>query len=254
VSPSERAARDYLRRGWSVIPVRRGDKRPLTAWQGYQERGPSADEVSGWFARWPDANVGIVTGAVSGLIVVDVDAHHGGEQALAALEQAHEPLPPTIEAVSGGGGRHLYFAHPGGTVHNRVGLVPGVDLRGDGGLIIAPPSLHASGRYYRWRPGRAPGEIEPAPLPEWLLEHLGERPRHPPGYWRQLLAEGVAEGGRNDAIASLAGNLYRHGLDADVITEVLLCWNQVRCRPPLEDAEVLRTVESIGRLHQRRAD
>jgi len=237
-----------------VIPVRAGDKRPLIAWQPFQERLATVDELNGWFARWPDANVGVVTGAISGLVVVDVDPRHDGDAGLAELERRHGALPDTVEAVSGGGGRHLYFAHPGGTVHNRVGLAPGVDLRGDGGLIVAPPSLHPSGRHYRWRAGHGPDRIDPAPLPPWFLDTLAERSRRTPGYWRDLLSRGVVEGGRNDAVASLAGHLLWHGLDPDVATELLLCWNRVRCRPPLSDAEVVRTVDSISRLHQRRTD
>lgn len=254
MSPGHQAARAYLRRGWSVIPVRAGAKRPLIAWQPFQERLPTAGELDGWFARWPDANVGVVTGAVSSLVVLDVDPRHGGDVGLAQLEQRHGPLPDTVEAASGGGGRHLYFAHPGGTVHNRVGLAAGVDLRGDGGLIIVPPSLHPSGRRYRWQFGHGPDEIDLAPLPPWLQQKQGERSRHAPGYWRELLRHGVDEGTRNDAVASLAGHLLWHGLDPDAVTELLLCWNRVRCNPPLSDAEVVRTVESINRLHQRRTD
>jgi hypothetical protein len=254
VTPGHRAARDYLGRGWSVIPVRAGDKRPLIAWQPFQERLATLDELDGWFARWPDANVGVVTGAVSGLVVMDVDPRHGGNAGLAELEREHGALPDTVEALSGGLGRHLYFAHPRHRVHNRVGLVPGVDLRGDGGLIIAPPSLHPSGRHYEWRAHRAPDQIDLAPLPPWLLDKLGERPRHTPGYWRGLLSRGVVEGGRNDAVASLAGHLLWHGLDPEVTTELLLCWNRVRCQPPLSDAEVVRTVDSISRLHQHGTD
>lgn len=74
---------------------------------------------------------------------------------------------------------------------------------------------------------------------------------HPLGYWRKLLAEGVIEGARNNTIASIAGHLLWHGVDVQVTTELLLCWNRVRSHPPLNDSEVVKTVESIDRLHQR---
>ena len=99
----------------------------------------SAEQAHGWFSEWSEAGIGIVTGAVSGLVVLDIDPRHGGDGSLGRLEQHYERLPATVECRSGGGGRHLYFAHPGGLVRNKVGLAPGVDLRGDGGYVVAPP-------------------------------------------------------------------------------------------------------------------
>jgi hypothetical protein len=251
------AALEAAGRGWSVIPVRAHDKRPLLAWQGFQKTRADAAQVREWYREWPQANLGIVTGAVSGLVVLDVDPKHQGDASLAELERRHGSLPRTVEAVSGGGGRHLYFAHPGGHVPNRAGFAPGVDVRGDGGMIVAPPSVHPSGARYAWKAGHAPGECVLAPLPGWLLDELtasGVHPGHALAYWRRLVVEGVPEGERNSTLASLAGHLLWHGVDADVVTELLLCWNRSRCRPPLADDEVVRVVESIARLHRRRAD
>ena len=80
-APARQSALAYLARGWSVIPLRPGEKRPLVRWEQYQKRPPSADELSGWFTAWPKANVGIVTGSVSGLVVLDIDPAHGGVEA-----------------------------------------------------------------------------------------------------------------------------------------------------------------------------
>jgi hypothetical protein len=248
-----RAALDYLSRGWSVLPFRTGDKRPLLAWTEYRHRRPTKAEVSAWFLETPDANVGIVTGAISGLIVLDIDPAHGGHESLRRLEREQGPLPRTVEAVTGSGGRHVYFAHPGGLVRNRVAIFPGIDLRGDGGCVVAPPSLHHSGHRYRWAPGHEPERCMLAPLPSWLVETLGARPEssgHPLTHWRKLVAEGVTEGERNNTIASLMGNLLWHAVDPDVALELLLSWNRVRCRPPLPDDEVVRTVGSITRIHR----
>jgi hypothetical protein len=169
---ARQVALDYLARGWSVIPIRSREKRPLIAWQLYQQHRASVTEVEDWFRRWPRANVGIVTGAISGLVVVDVDPRHGGDQSLAQLAREHGPLPRTMEALSGGGGRHLYFAHPGGQVRNQVEMAPGIDLRGDGGFIVAPHSVHPSGKRYIWRDGHGPQDLAPAPLPHWLQERI----------------------------------------------------------------------------------
>ena len=253
----EKEALDYLSRGWSVIPLRPRDKRPAIRWQEYQERLASQEDVKAWFRHWPDANVGVVTGNASGLIVVDIDPKHGGEDSLARLERQHGPLPPTVEAATGGGGRHIYFAHPGGVVRNRVALAPGIDVRGDGGYVVAPPSVHTSGKPYAWLKSHNPDTLEPAPMPGWLLRELtGDEHRlgHPLTYWRHLAQEGVPEGERNNTIASLTGHLLWHGVDPDVTLELLLCWNRIRCRPPLSDEEVVRTVENITRLHHERAE
>lgn len=248
------AALGYLGHGWSVIPVRPKDKRPLTRWQDYQSDAASEADVKQWFDRWPDANVGIVTGRVSGLVVVDVDPKHRGDRSLTRLELEHGPLPPTIESTTGGGGRHIYFAHPGGIIHNKVGFAPGVDVRGDGGYVVAPPSLHASGKRYTWRRSHAPEQTVLAAMPRWLLDAISgddQRVGHSIGYWRNLVREGVAEGERNNTIASLTGHLLWHGVDPDVTLELLLCWNAVRCQPPLPDGELVRAVQSITRLHER---
>lgn len=246
------AAGIYLGSGWSVIPIEPGGKRPLVRWEEFQQRRASEQETRSWFTRWPDANVGVVTGGISKLVVLDVDPRHGGEESLAELERRHGPLPRSVEALTGGGGRHVYFQHPGGVMRNRVGLAPGIDLRGDGGLIVAPPSLHQSGARYVWKASHHPDETSLAPMPFWLRAlALGEpdHPGHPLTHWRHLVRAGVPEGERNDTVASLTGHLLWHGLDPQVALELLLCWNRVRCRPPLADAEVARTVESIRRTH-----
>jgi hypothetical protein len=197
--------------------------------------------------------VGIVTGVVSSVVVVDVDPLHGGAASLEALEQAHGPLPDTVRATTGGGGWHVYFGHPGGSVPNKVGLVAGIDLRGDGGFVVAPPSIHPSGRPYAWlRPDR-PDEAAPAAMPAWLVELVrerGYRPGHTLAHWRRLVKEGVQEGERNSSIASLAGHLFWRGIDPKVALDLLLCWNARRCQPPLSEEEVARTVDSIMRRHE----
>ena len=246
------AALAYLARGWSVIPVEPRGKRPLVPWTEYQLRPATVEELEAWFKRWPNANIGIVTGAVSGLVVLDVDERHGGTASLSQLNKEFGPGPKTVEAGTGGGGRHVYFGHPGGRVGNRVGLRPGIDLRGDGGCVVAPPSVHPSGRPYAWLPGRSPNEIEIAPLPSWLLprsDRVEGRMGHSLTHWRKLVREGVAEGERNSALASLTGHLLWRGVDPGVSMELLLAWNRMRCRPPLPDEEVAGVVESVARLH-----
>lgn len=185
------AAKRYLARGWSVLPLRPRDKRPLIRWEFLKNERPSEHDIDEWFRRWPDANIGVVTGEISNLIVLDIDPKHGGDVTLERLEHRFGPLSATVEAVTGGGGRHLYFAHPGGFTRNRAGLAQGIDLRGDGGYIVAPPSIHPSGHRYSWALGRTPDEITLAPLPRWLITPIrGLRIGRSLSDWRQLVVRG----------------------------------------------------------------
>jgi len=238
-----------------VIPVEPRGKRPVIAWLEYQQRSADEDQARQWFETTRNANVAIVTGRVSGLVVLDIDIAHRGDESLKALEREHGAVPGTVEAVTGSRGRHFYFSHPGGLVRNRAGLVRGIDLRGDGGCVVAPPSVHRSGKRYVWKKGHAPGEAALSPMPPWLLDLVrGGKTQgaHSPAHWRSLVREGVNEGERNSTIASLAGHLFHRDVDAGIVLELLLNWNRVRCHPPLSDHEVARVVESISRLHKRR--
>jgi hypothetical protein len=250
----DEAIRNYVRRGWSIIPIGPAEKRPLVRWEEFQHWRATEEEAWGWFRTWPDAGIGIVTGAISGLVVIDVDLKHGGNAGLKKLEGEHDRMPTTIECRTGGGGRHIYFDHPGGLIRNKVGLAPGVDLRGDGGYVVAPPSMHSSGVRYVWDEGRDPGSRAIAPLPDWVLQLAVDQPSrrgHSVAHWRQLVSDGVPEGERNNTIASLTGHLLRNGVDPAVAMELLLCWNRVRCRPPLPDDEVVAVVESITGIRER---
>lgn len=162
-----------IERGWSVFPCRPGTKRPATR-KGFHAATTDRQKVLRWWRHNRTANLAIATGEVSGLVVVDIDPRHGGDDTLAKHEAVGGDLPATIESTTGGGGRHLLFRHPGGWVRGRANaLGPGVDVKADGGYVIAPPSLHESGQRYAWREGRGPDEIELAPMPDWLRSMLG---------------------------------------------------------------------------------
>lgn len=184
------AACAYRSQGWIPLPLnwvrpdgacscQRGaecgnpGKHPRVRWKDMTGPGDE-NTVATWYRWWPRAGVGIKTGAGSGIIVLDVDPRHGGDAALLALEEERGPLPPTLRALTGGGGEHIYFAHPGGEIRNDAGskLGPGLDVRGDGGQVAAPPTFHASGRRYTW----ANWPARPAEAPQWLVDALRPPP------------------------------------------------------------------------------
>jgi bifunctional DNA primase/polymerase-like protein len=138
------AALGYLQAGFSVIPLRHREKRPLIPWAEFQRRRSTEAEVQEWWAANPDAGTGFVCGRVSSLIVLDEDPRNGGDTSL-----ARHLLPSGPVVLTGGGGRHFYFALNGETIPKVNALLPGVDLLGEGALATAPPSIHPSGCPYR---------------------------------------------------------------------------------------------------------
>lgn len=244
-------ARKIASRGMAIFPC--NGKIPLTA-HGCLDATTDLAKVEAWWTLWPDANVAIATGAKSGVWVLDIDADKGGEESLKKLEREHFAISPTVEAITGGGGRHLFFRLPdfdeAPEIRNSAGkLAPGIDVRGDGGYVIAPPSIHpATKRAYRWSVDFA---SEFADAPVWLIALIArgqfkviDMPKKPDD-WLTILRDGVDEGCRNDRTASLAGYLLRRGIHAKVAFELLLAWD-ARNKPPLGEAVIERTVVSIA--------
>src|SRR5215207_6148641 len=155
-------AATYADHGWSVVPAAVTDKRALVTWRQWQLAAAGLEQLAHWGRRWPRANWAVITGRLSGIVVVDVDPRHRGDHALAELEQRHGDLPWTAVVETPSGGWHVYLRHPGGRIPNsasRIGL--GIDIRGDGGLALLPPSRRPDGAY-RWAVG-GPATVPPMP-------------------------------------------------------------------------------------------
>ena len=163
-----RAALAYAGRGVPVLPSEPGAKRPLTR-NGHWDATMDRRAIEQWWRRQPSANVGLPTGKGSGIVVLDVDADDGGLGSLAKLERAGAPVPKTARTRTGGGGIHLFFRYPRGTeIRNSAGLLgPGLDVRGEGGYVVVPPSRTQGS--YEW--------VDRSPLAEasWLIDRLSER-------------------------------------------------------------------------------
>jgi Bifunctional DNA primase/polymerase, N-terminal len=188
--PMLTAAIDYAARGISVVPLHdptaghcscikgpdcaSSGKHPRLDWKPYQERRAEADEIRAWWDRWPTANVGIVTGTISGLCVLDIDYRNGGFETLVELDHHGAAMPDDNPvAITGSEGLHHYFALDAALPKSAP--FQGIDIQADGALVVAPPSRHASGRSYRW--ARSLDTRWPV-IPHWIRWAVAEYEGH----------------------------------------------------------------------------
>jgi hypothetical protein len=230
------AALAYASAGFAVLPLD-GKKARIKDWPARASTDVAV--VAEWWRRWPDANVGIRTGSESGLLVLDVDPRHGGTSTLEALTRKYGRLPKTAKSLTGTGGFHYAFKHPGREVRNSVGaLGPGLDLRADGGYVAVPPSLHPeSGKPYKWL---VPLQ-ELAEAPRWLFEV-----RQATNGNGAQIGDVIPEGERDKTLASLAGTMRRRGMGEAEIFAALTVTNQ-RCKPPHSQTDLARIAKSVSR-------
>lgn len=257
------AAVKYARRGWHVFPLVPGKKVPATS-NGLYAATTNLDILEGWWSRASDVlvspaastsyehtephgslaptfgeglgyGVGIRTGLESNLVVLDVDKKSGGFESLKELGD----LPATYTVTTAGGGRHYYFIYPEGLeIGNRANMRPGLDLRANGGYVVAPPTTLADGSSYTANSTA----LSVAALPQSLLSLIMEKRQKPA---LEAAGEGlVAMGGRNDYLSRVAGYMQR----ANCLTlEGLEAINDRDCVPPLDPDEVGRIFESVSR-------
>jgi hypothetical protein len=238
-------------------------KHPRTK-NGLDNATTDLDQIAEWWRRWPDANLLIATGAVSGFVVVDIDPARGGEDNFAELESAHGAVPRTVMSRTGGAGRHLLFAVPdGGLSNSNNKIAEGIDVRGDGGYIVAPPSAHLSGGSYAWDALCRPGEVEIAEMPAWLLD-LARRKPAPPSLrlvapsshsltdrikratsYLSKMAGAISGAGGHDATWRAALALVRgFDLPANVAFDILAREYNPKCRPQWSERELRHKIEN----------
>jgi hypothetical protein len=159
-----------------------------------------------WWRERPTANVGVVPSSKALIWILDVDPKNGGRETLAELECTYGELPPTVEVLSGSGGRHLYFARTGdpreSALLNRA-CAPGLDVLTNGRHAVAPPSRHKTGRAYEWEAEHHPDDAKILPAPDWLLNLCARQAGQP--------TDGVTPYGR----AALSGEVERVRLAAE---------------------------------------
>lgn len=245
------AALALARKGMRVFPCIEREKEP---WIKDNLRRATTDEnvIRGWWRRY-ELNIGIATGPGSGVWVLDIDGDEG-EATLRKLEAAHGALPPTVEVITGNG-RHVYFRWPTGIDilnSQERDEIPGIHVRGAGGYVVAPPSIHPSGRAYGWS---VDSSKEFADAPDWLIDLVTTKGRRDNNgnpeatsseAWRTFLAETHDGSRRGSAVARCAGLLLRKYLDPLIVLDVVRMFNALRCDPPLADEEIVRIVVDIG--------
>lgn len=239
------AALEYSSKyGWAVFPVMPSTKRPLTP-HGCKDAKKDARAIRAWWKRWPDASVGIATGSMSNLIVIDedVDENTGknGFESVRDWERSHGALPDTIMAITGRGGNHLYYHYTGNDIRNRAGILDGVDIRGEGGYVVAPPSIHPNGTEYVWE--QPPEEFPLAEADAQVMLFLkAEDPSEP---HNQFQVPTVIENGkRNDTLYRMACSLQARGLPDAAIVAAIKETNATACQEPLDDDELDKIVSS----------
>ena len=226
------AALSYYERGWSVIPIG-NNKKPLVSWKEFQKRCATPEEIKAWAQQYPDMNIAVVTGKISGIVVVDIEK-----------DGSTTGYPDTVTASSGGGGWHLYYRYPNTKEVGRyIKFRPETDLCGDNGYVVLPPSrmspeLHAGA--YEWI--LPPEDADMAGFPLELLEEVKHTTSN-------QVPEKIPEGRRNDSAAKVVGHLLKKIPQAkweDVAWQMLRSWNNDTCNPPLPEAELRSVFDSIA--------
>ena len=248
--PTINDALSYYPLKWSIIPTKR-DKRPLIPWSKYQKEIPSEDTLKKWWADYQDANMAVVTGRVSGIVVIDIDGPLGEVAYKSLFGEIHK----TVRQKTGKeGAYHLVFRYPkdgSGKLGNSARQAEEIDCRGDGGYILIAPSIHPSGRIYEWviDPRDSPDDLMDLPpdVRTYFWPSDTSKPAEKVPLDVQGLLMGVEEGKRDDACTRLAGHYLRvFAGDMRQTEQVLELWN-TRNSPPLDWKTVKKCVASIAK-------
>ncbi len=234
-------------------------KHPLVSWGWLQQELPDEDNVREWWSRWPEANIGLATGALSGVVVLDSDSM----DALTAVLSNGGVEPTAMVTTGRPNGIHWYLQHPGYRVVNFASPSghEGLDFRGDGGYAVLPPSLHESGERYRWQKDSLAFEL--STVPPWLADLLGtgRTPSEPyrPSLKPDELVQGIDDGSRDDSLWRFACRMRADDLPLEY-AELLIEQAATRSRPPFPTPEAISKVRRAyeqysptPRLHGQRA-
>lgn len=237
------AAIEYAKKGFAVFPLKYRDKVPLTR-NGCKDATTDAAQIKAWWQKYPNANIGLATGSVSQNVFVidlDIDEDRGidGYHSLEDWQREHGDFPETWTAITGRGGYHLYY-RGNGKIKNRAGIIDGVDIRGNGGYVVAPPSIHKNGRRYEWE--YSPDEFEIAKADnnvEYFLSHDDQKQGT-----AFTMPNIVAAGQRNQMLFRFACMMQAKGASDQSVFAATMAENESSCSPPLTEQEVRIIVSS----------
>lgn len=237
------AAVEYIKLGLAVFPLEPNGKKPLTR-NGCNDATTDAAQVKAWWQNTPNANIGIATGKRSGGIFVidlDIDEDKGldGYHSLDDWQRENGKFPDSWISITGRGGYHLYFKSDD-EIRNRAGIIDGVDVRGEGGYVVAPPSIHQNGNRYEWE--YAPEDIVLAKANDTIIHFLKIGTNKPTE--RFIAPEIIKSGTRNETIFRFACMMQAKGASDNTVFAATMAENNARCVPPLSESEVRTIVKS----------
>lgn len=237
------AAIEYTIQGFAVFPLRPKDKTPIYS-GGFKIASTDPEKVAEWWRKTPTANIGIATGQASGGLVIidlDVDENKGinGFETLRDWERSHSDLPDTANTITGRGGYHLFYRSQN-PINNRVDVLPGVDIRGDGGYIVAPPSIHPNGRAYEWE--QSIEEFGIAPVNDAVLAFIASGDNGEDNEF--IVPDEIPAGSRNDTLFKMACSLQSKKYSDESIRMLIESENRTRCHPPLDPDEIEKILDS----------
>jgi hypothetical protein len=233
------AALDYLKQGLSILPLAK-DKKPLIQWQEFQTRQPTELEVRQWFKQWPDCNIGIVTGKISNLTVIDCDS----QTAIEYFHQGYQGRTPCVKTPKG---MHFYFAYQEG-VRNTARLTNSIDVRSEGGYVVAPPSMNGNGVAYRFI-----NDLSFAldSFNNCFLSSVYIGDVRNSSYNSLQTLQYLTEGRRDEDLFHVANCLVKGGAEQQLVTQVLNIIAQ-NCEPPFPTKEVDAKIKSAIQRANRR--
>jgi archaellum biogenesis ATPase FlaH len=237
-------ALQYASWGWHVLPVQSNSKVP-DCHKGVHEATNDINKITAWFANNPDLNVGVAAGKISNIIVFDIDPRNGGEESFAQWCKEYGVVPDGVMQLTAGGGYH-HIARYQENIRS-CKLADGIDLLSDGRYFLAYPSK-INDKSYQWEGSSDPFDgVVPFEIPNtWLYGMQVRRAMHKERI-QSTSANDIIEGGRNDALTSLAGSMRHIGMTAKAIFEAINATNNERCSPPLPHSEIVQIVNSVCR-------
>lgn len=237
--------------GWAIFPINYKSKTPITQ-HGFKDATRDLQQIKQWWTKYPNAGIGLPTGTINNVFVIDIDVRNNGHISFDNLLSTYGELPHTVECLTGGGGNHYYFKWNERINKSSLQDFEGIDVQGNGKYVVLPPSTHPSGNRYEWELSSRPVENNIAPAPNWLIDLLskkhtgGKYQARPTEHFLRIL-KGVSDGERTNSMTSLIGHLLAKNIDYRIAYELVLLWNE-RNNPPHSIDEVTKTFNNYLRM------